>query len=155
MTPAELRAIDALVAEKVMGLGEIEHDYPCGIHPDCCEYEAPDTREQASRWDDDVRPIWREHHDNGWVQIHVVSFYSTSIAAAWQVVERLLARRMYPDLISTQSQWKCIVDKYIELDEIDDNDINWPIEAEADTAPLAICLAALRVVGVEIPEATP
>lgn len=76
---------------------------------------------------------------------------TTDIAAAWEVVEKLVELGMYPDLISTGDPvaWRCVVDKYIE-DVDTDEALEWPRSAVAATAPEAICIAALRAVGVEV-----
>lgn len=63
--------------------------------------------------------------------------YSTEIAAAWEVVERFLPMQ----LEFTIGKWECWSYAGEKL-----------CSAEAGTAPLAICLAALKSVGVEVPE---
>jgi hypothetical protein len=79
--------------------------------------------------------------------------YSTDIAAAWEVVEkvwatlpktgygtfRALLHRRDPD-----GRWIC------EFAPNAHGDWRTHATAEADTAPLAICLAALRAVGAEV-----
>jgi hypothetical protein len=55
--------------------------------------------------------------------------YSTDIAAAWLVVEALLARGIYVCVEYASGRWNC-----------------WAgtVNVHAETAPLAICLAALK-----------
>lgn len=77
-------------------------------------------------------------------------FYSTDIAAAWEVVERTGLQ------IEIQSPGApCNGDEY------ENDSDNWRVEcrlkssdrssfAEATTAPLAICLAALKAVGIHV-----
>ena len=142
MTPAGLRAIDAQVAEKVMG-----HKLAT-----LAEYEA------------EARRVWAKqpsclyfHGLGGFIAyeeagaVHVepnVPAYSTDIAAAWRVVERLRERgwSVVVESHGKHREWTCWVQ---------DDTENEPVMPDADTVQLAICLAALRACGVEIPEATP
>lgn len=75
--------------------------------------------------------------------------YSTAIAAAWLVVEKLIKDGFYPDLISGENPggfyWNCELHTAND-EEHPDN----PYQVCGDTAPHAICLAALKAVGVEI-----
>lgn len=87
------RELDALVAEKVMGIGKLEFD----------AYYGPQHR------------------------------YSTDIAAAWEVVEKL-AKPL--KVVWTGKVWVCEV-------------FGEPCSQEAGTAPLAICRAALKVMDME------
>lgn len=107
------RELDILVAEKVMGY---EHFVD----------EADGT--------DRLR-------GNGIIMPIHLPAYSTDIAAAWEVVEKLRAEWMIrvgtADLLGTP--WKCVMwQRYMTT--------GGPF-GEADTAPLAICRAALGVVG--------
>ena len=79
-----------------------------------------------------------------------IAEYSTNIAAAWEVVEKL--RQQYPltKLVAKPhgpAAWQC------EFFYSSDGRLTLPAcdihLAEADTAPLAICLAALKAVGHE------
>ena len=114
------RELDALVAEKVMGSASharASHDVP-GLTCSLC-------REAALP-------------------------YSTSIAAAWEVVEKLsdkwemnlrtiLPARDYVCEFKLVVKNKCIVDAQHPFEHVWNNPV--------DTAPLAICLAALKAVG--------
>src|SRR5574340_1238788 len=74
-----------------------------------------------------------------------VPHYSTDIAAAWEVCEKFKAENYYVMVraFHDQSQWDCMIQK----------DHNAQIFDELQpTAHLAICIAALRAVGVEVPE---
>jgi hypothetical protein len=99
--------LDALVAEKVMGW----------------------------RWEDCFRAytgvLTVRHEEYGGPP-----FYSTDIAAAWDVVEKMRERRadFYIRFVST---WT------VEFDSVA-GDYNG--YTDGDTAPLAICLAALKAV---------
>lgn len=117
------RALDALVATHVMGWKNFRgHYYPASPHPEAN------------------------------ILGHVVPPYSTDIAAAWQVVEKLKERSdLFP-----QISWIRVHDnQYQHRCEIWQNDppnklYGWLADVYADTAPLAICLAALAVMGVEV-----
>jgi hypothetical protein len=69
--------------------------------------------------------------------------YSTDIAAAWTVAEKLMESHFMLSLaVSHESGWGCIVwGPQGARNEID----------FAGTAPLAICCAALAAVGAEVP----
>ena len=64
--------------------------------------------------------------------------YSTDISAAWEVVEKCENFNCYVDLIALSNKrgWKCAV---YDVNKISGNAI-------AETAPLAICRAALLAV---------
>ena len=70
--------------------------------------------------------------------------YSTSIAHAWEVVEKLIELGFYPDLISDYRDvsgmfWRC------ELHTANDEDYpDNPYIATGKTAERAVCLAALK-----------
>lgn len=120
-----LREIDALVAEKVMG-HTVEPRLP-GL--------------SGEYWDDT---------DGG-----IVSDYSSDIAAAWQVVEKFVEqvkadRNMEISFVMgfDGSHWEAGIWKH---DEWYLGGGGYVHEIKADTAPLAICLAALKAVGVEVP----
>ena len=71
--------------------------------------------------------------------------YSTSIAAAWEVVEKLRVKFPLVKVESRPNQrWQCEVYFPNPSGGLPSPDI--AIE-EADTAPLAICRAALKAVG--------
>lgn len=131
------RELDALVAEKVMGLvlqPITVVDYK-GVHTEpgsvVKDYTAPDGRKCRS--------------------VKECPHYSTSIADAWLVVEKLQCQghdgkwffRLDYDCVET---WDCAFYKESTCDG------GYPEQwATALTAPHAICLAALKAVGVEEP----
>ena len=122
MTTATLvagRALDAMVAEKVMGWQFVPASKPEG------------------------HPRWTDGEDWFCAEKTCISggsppAYSTDIAAAWQVVEEL--HRRFPDLTievgwsHETRQWFCQ-----DYDEMN-------FGGAGSSAPLAICLAALRAV---------
>lgn len=116
-----LSQLDALVAEEVMKLGS-----PCFVHP--------------------VEGSWLKTGSywlpkNGMTFGELVELYSTDIAAAWTVVEKMRADGLYPWIGTVDDEaphWVC------------DSEIKCNIAKEAPTAPLAICLCALASVGIEV-----
>lgn len=72
--------------------------------------------------------------------------YSTDIAAAWEVVEKVGTGWLYLSLLQDSDKvagyWRAAFHRLKETPQL----------VDADTAPLAICLAALKAVGVEVPE---
>lgn len=117
------RELDALVAEKVMGW----EPGPGGIHLFPPKDEP--NRKRFTRW-------------NGEARVTEIPHYSTDIAAAWEVVEKL--GHKFQMFLNTRGKWT-------EADFV-----HWPdnlkgyVAASADTAPLAICLAALKACGVDL-----
>lgn len=72
--------------------------------------------------------------------VHIgLPFYSTDIAAGWRVVEKLGLSVLYDELTK---RWQAR--KHVSV--YDETASKW-----CDTAPRAICLAALKAVGVEVP----
>ena len=81
--------------------------------------------------------------------------YSTSIVAAWEVIEKLLALGAAASLFSHEClpgfAGTVLGDVRWSVEVVPDGNKPRPIttsSAEADTAPEAICLAALNAVGV-------
>lgn len=108
------RELDALIAEKVFGLPQ-------------------------STWRDG-----EDHRDEDGVGVVVLGVrpdpYSTDIAAAWTVVEKL-------DLLRNHS-FERSPDGLYEIGVLYSDDGYWEVYGSAPTAPHAICLAALKAVGV-------
>lgn len=105
------RELDALVASKVMGI-EIDGDV----------------------WPDDavVCPVLGDQ----WYMY--IQPYSTDIAAAWTILEKL--KDDFNFTLSLQGETYFL--KLIGIDSV--------VTAEANTAPHVICLAALKAVGYDI-----
>jgi hypothetical protein len=117
------RELDALVAEKVMGLKQVHRAYDLG------------------------EPVTGELYFDNNQDWGTVPFYSTDIAAAWSVIDHLIALasaamdQPYFELRTCGSYYTAVWDT---------EERDWPtVTEDADTAPLAICLAALKAVGVE------
>lgn len=113
------RELDALIAEKVMGLGQYQGKW----------LEPPR---------DPLSPVMGTLID--------LPHYSTNIAAAWQVVEKLIeSKKIMKIQAGHMGVWISI--------SIPTNTLNYiktPPEIYSETAPHAICLAALKAVGVEV-----
>lgn len=109
------RELDALVAEKVMGLNirPVVHEY--GLSPQL--KLAPGSINYVGTY----------------TEIPEVPPYSTDIAAAWGVVEKLRERGFGFSLNDGWIAWFLA------------GRSDW--HADAETAPHAICLAALKAVG--------
>ncbi|UAT29532.1 hypothetical protein K7T73_13075 [Bacillus badius] len=120
------REIDRLVAEKVMGW----------------EPNLDDDGTVLSYDTEHGNLFFYDDNENDWCP-------SADIQDAWKVVESLRERKIFT-----------IYDAWDEKDEkifcanFQYNDTYHVVDysAYADTAPMAICLAALKAVGVELPE---
>jgi hypothetical protein len=111
------RELDALIAEEVMGFA---------VSMDGCD--KPRIEEII----------------NGRSRYDVLPPYSTSISAAWEVVEKIKSMGLAVWLGFEGGRWQAIFgieNKYVVLPEAGGD-----YEALAPTAPLAICRAALRAV---------
>lgn len=113
------RELDALVAERVMGWMSVGLRARYGM----------------------LAADWRGHDPLSRVGPEfecAVPHYSTDIAAAWQVVEKVQASGHRVCLYRQwNGQYHCVFGTAFAP--------NFPGERHADTAPLAICLAALAV----------
>jgi hypothetical protein len=121
------RELDAIIAEKVMGGKHVKESVPYTMID-------PYTSEEMELFDH--RDYW-EFPQPDWKGLPLPRF-STSIADAWLVVEKLVGRgRVFivkGDGLRTGNnpKWTVLCDGVERVD--------------ADTAPLAICLAALKAV---------
>lgn len=128
------RELDALVAEKVMGMTFELVGVPLGV-PSDMQY----SKELAITQDGKLEMI---QYIPGGMGINPVPRFSTDIAAAWLVVDRIMAQF---------TQWQ----PYFQLRTcgtfytavFDSDEMNNPVTEDGDTAPLAICLAALKATG--------
>lgn len=142
------RELDALVAEKAMGLNVTSHDWPCCREPECGCLEAALSLEHAARFGNlynERGPVFVAE-DNPFP--NVVPLFSTDIAAAWTVVEKLKADGFCFSLINVLSsqEWEAGIHK-VGVDKRFPGNGKW---ARASRAPHAICLAALKAAGVEL-----
>lgn len=116
------RDLDALVAEKVMGWKR--NKFSAGL--------SWDTPSGYRTWEP-------SSFGSGFQP-------SVDIAVAWEVVEKIVTPTRCVDVRSLFAKtgpdpWECFV-----YDEMQDGD-GVDVSVEAQTAPLAICLAALKLVG--------
>ncbi len=123
------RELDALVAEKVMGLVltcpvDPRFDHSVGTNRD-----GSSAKRNFCRWPDG-KETW-------------IPFYSTDIAAAWQVFNKFTSRYIWYD--DATSVWHCHFDsRRCVMD-----DCRWHAVSEDEDGCEAICLAALQAVGGE------
>lgn len=145
MTPEEIdkleagRELDALVAEKVMGLVMLEETYQTWETFDGWTMQAPETFNYwaPSELPPEERMFLKRKHP----------YFSRSIAAAWQVVEKLKFDPRSPDWDGERDfaiHFNGNVWKAGYYDSGYDNCFDF--HAEAKTAPLSICRFALKVV---------
>jgi hypothetical protein len=91
--------------------------------------------EKIMGWKVEYGELGHEHFtENG--EIKFLPFYSTNISDAWEVVEKF-------DDISVSKDKKEFLCEIVVFN----GNIGRVYEAYAETAPLAICLAALKAVG--------
>jgi hypothetical protein len=142
MTDTELQAgreLDAIVAEKVMGW-ERSHDMPPFAHL----WFAPRDTESAMAKAQGA--VYKSSGAGGTRPAFPVPRYSTDIAAAWLVVDRIRPTddtRYGVTIESAVAGWYCT---------IEDADVEWDDPAHTsvaygETLPLAICRAALASAG--------
>ena len=89
------------------------------------------------------RTLWNDHmerQDERGICVDDECFFSEEIAAAWLVVEKIAEdHEVYIGAPFNELEWECTVDDGGHLQ----------IEVTADTAPLAICRAALMATETE------
>jgi hypothetical protein len=128
----DLREIDRLVAEKVMGCEEAPSIWFADYDKSKKYYCISDTPNK------EISII--EYVDRGWVQYLFHS--SENIADAWQVVEKLRKDNIMIDITPSETVYFASVrhqgKEYIVR------------SIKAETAPLAICLAALKSIGIDV-----
>ena len=137
------REIDALIAEKVMGW--VKKTITLAVK---------NKEGYVQSWEEtclvnpkfpDVDLLHRLEFSEDQSDKQKMPYYSTSISDAWEVVEKM--KRHFPSIVynssdSNSSMWNISFWK----DEFGGE--SW--DAIAETAPRAICLAALKVIGVKI-----
>jgi hypothetical protein len=116
--------IDKLIAEKVMGYRIIP----------------PSTHESTGITNDGYFVIQEETEDEDAIWINQFEFSpSTDIQDAWKVVEKLRSNERQIDVVCQPSVYFAQMELNEEL-----------VTIENKSAPMAICLAALKSVGIEI-----
>jgi hypothetical protein len=124
--------LDLLVAEKVMGWVK--------------ETDPNELKRLEIGLIPDDRRRWLKRPGGGWR--YFAPAYSIDIAAAWQVIEKMLAMDIGIKVsrMPNNEMWHSTL--YVK-DEDGKYMATCEDRFEADTAPLAICMAALKAVGVE------
>ena len=120
MKPGE--NLDALVAEKVLNLKRVM---------------MPIT-------DDTFAFVWEPG------AIFILPKYSTDIAATWEVVEKMRANEFTGSVDFMPCYYRVLFHRIGIDPAFSTHQEMVAVGAEADTAPHAICLAALKAAGVEI-----
>lgn len=137
------RELDALIAEKVLGfvVKRVKPEwYPAEVTLFC--YPNSDLIEYSCDPRSNNAIMFRNGRDDSDGSAAPLPNYSDDIEAAWEVVEHLTR---------TTKQWfrlemSCVTNEAsFEISGAGDADGDWT--AEAETAPLAICRAALKAVG--------
>lgn len=151
MTAEELRALDVEIHRKVFGFKDLRR-LPVGISPDCGNREIFDS---VGMFDAELDWCYLpkyDHDEKGDDFCRVVPAYSSDIAAAWEVVEKLCAmpgcRGVEVENAATQcGSWGCAVWWKDEVTFV----LVPAYQTLSPTAPLAICRAALKAVAKEQP----
>src|SRR5690349_7769045 len=112
------RELDTLIADRITGWQPTEHD---------ADHVAAD-----GYWCD-----WCSYHGDAAWHLAIVPPYSTDIAAAWQVVERLHAQDYWVTL--TTSPYATVKVDLLKTIGSPMVERTIKLQAEAETAPLAIC----------------
>lgn len=110
------RALDAEVATRVMGWHDVKF------------------QPIANVFGEKVLDDYAGHPPNDLLKNAIIPRFSTSIQAAWEVLEKMKSMALFAAVISAQGQpWVCKINKGTLF-----------VEEKADAAPTAICRAALR-----------
>ena len=131
------RELDAEIAEKVMGLEFRPWRY--GVPEGWWSVGSTVAYESNT-----LHAIMPEGYESD------LPMYSWDIADAWLVVEKMRTMQIEPELrsIGLNTLWRCTLRCYSDHER---GVTSGFFEEEAETAPLAICLAALQTVSGEIP----
>ena len=156
------RNLDAEVAEKVMGLIVVSHDWPCGREPECGFYEAAHVIPPIGGWYNKKGPVvavsadgWPPHKlefenedrfesdvlnrllEEEYADVEPVPFYSITIVDAEKVIKRLNELGLDVGVRWLQERGA--------VAEVTDT-TGYSIGRFEATAPLAICLLSLDVI---------
>lgn len=134
MTLTAGRELDSLVAERVMGW--VWDNSRCRL----CGWPLAELAEDGCVIDNcSQRPLPSKRADEP-------AHFSTNIVAAWTVVEYLKKHIEMFDVGWSPShggEWYCV---FLKIQNVSAREVAWKA-VRAHTAPIAICLAALKAVG--------
>ena len=117
--------LDALVAEKVMGWRLVDDMYHYKL-----------LLQESGTWRETSTKELRELHPNCvWKNCQRDFRPSTDISAAWEVVEKMAKDDFYIEIYRDSCGWAVLFGGYV------------PQASDKETAPHAICLAALEASG--------
>jgi hypothetical protein len=146
------RELDALIAEKVMGWKprQSKHGYWNLDGPNGEHFTDIDRRDYTAQYDKETgqkvqqAPWWEYFWDE-------IPFYSTNIADAWEVVEKLGRWRGFDFMLVMPNPEQTFHLHTYEAGwyEATNDGPERRVVSDADTAPLAICIAALKAVSQE------
>ena len=166
---AENRELDREVAEKVMGTPVLHPAWPCGTLPDDCDLDAAwfATDKETGEWlaplrpEPDIATWYKQLHpvrggyrdDGSLYRYEPIPFFSTSIAAAFQVVEKMRSEGWLFEVGTEGDAPEAVTPDlwYATFSKMGVNDVLVGFtEASEESASKVICLAALKAVeGVE------
>ena len=135
------REMDALVAERVMGLVIYDRAWPCGYDPECGYYEPSLSKSEPASWHDEFGPVIADEiqpDGDEFKFVKPVPFYSTKIEHAWEVVIQLERKGWWWDASNVQPNSDEIVYEWTFRPD------SRAFYACEFTLPLAICKAALK-----------
>lgn len=90
-----------------------------------------------------ARRLGKGHIQDGWEKVCIIPDYTDSIQAAWEIVAFLKNHSINLRLTDPLTGWYCSIFSWVGYPDKSKR-IN-EVETEADTAPLAICLAFLKL----------
>ena len=115
------RELDAAVATKVIGWHDVK------------------WQPIANAFGEKVLDEYAGHPPNDLLKNAIIPRYSTSIQAAWDVLEKMKATATFAAVVSGKgAPWVCKINLGVKF-----------VEEKADAAPLAICAAALKALAEE------
>ncbi len=135
--------MDYLIAEKVMGYSDIRkvRCERCGVSEPEYHYHLPNPVDPHN--EPELRPTL------------CIPKYSTEISAAWEVMNQMYQSTGFQEItirrFSEGDGWEVIVGRVgspVAVGSSPGSEVEW--EGVATCAPLAICRAALKAVGVEV-----
>lgn len=140
MTAEEARALDAQIAELVMGLEIHSHSWPVRNYSDAI-WVMPENEPKPEEWSRQRDVVWKFRDVNirgeEYSSLCRVADYSTEMDAAWEVAERLRNHgfQVRVESVLGRRQWTCTVWRPNRQEVVSE---------PCSEAPEAICRAALE-----------